>query len=96
MSVYTKELADMLAKYGVNVPQDQIIQPVEKQLEQALEKAANAGKEMLQKAIDTEKMQKLTELVGKYPQRATTFLDSQSGIELINLVIDDVITYLEN
>ena len=96
MSVYTKELADMLAKYGVNVPQDQIIQPVERQVELALEKAANAGKAMLQKAISSEKIDKLTELVGKDPQRESVFLDSQSGIELINLVIDDVIAYLES
>lgn len=56
MSVYTKELADMLARYGVAVPQEQIIQPVEGQVELALEKEANAGKEMLQKAIGAEKM----------------------------------------
>lgn len=100
MSVYTQELAAMLAKYGVNVPKEQIIEPPEKVLERAMaeyrESLTKSGNDMLIKAIGVEKWQKLSDLAAKDPNKAVQFMDSQGGIDLINVVIDDVITFLEN
>lgn len=100
MSVYTQELAAMLAKYGVNVPKEQIIEPPEKVLERAMaeyrESLTKSGNDLLIKAIGMEKWQKLSDLAAKDPNKAIKFMDSQGGIDLINVVIDDVITFLEN